>query len=281
MSEVYSFPKTGINKFVSASIDSRNDLNGKTVLDCPAGDGRTSILLHQKGATVTSADLFPEFFKPKEIKCDNVDIAKGLPYEDESFDFVVCQEGIEHFPDQLAVLQEFARVLKQGGELLITTPNVSHLRAKVSHLFVESEYYKRSAPSEMDGVWFSDKNKDELYFGHVFLINNQKLRTLGVFAGLEIEKIYKTQVGTTSLLLFPFLYPFVLLFNLMPFLFYTKKLKNINTAKRQQIMREQFKMNTSFRSLVCKHTMVMFRKVRTQEQTKAYLKDLTREEGWN
>lgn len=281
MSYEYNYPTSGIHKYVAESINERADLGEKRVLDCPAGDGRTSYLLDKKGAQVTSADLFPEFFEPTTLKCDEVDIMKGLPYEDESFDFVVCQEGIEHFPDQLAVLKEFSRVLKRGGELLITTPNVSHLRAKLSHLFVESEYYKRSAPSEMDGVWFSDKNKDELYFGHVFLINNQKLRTLGVFAGLEIEKIYKTQIGTTSLLLFPILYPFVVLFNLMPFLFYTKKLSNIKKEKRKEIMWKQFFMNCSFNSLVCKHTMILFKKERNEDETMDYLKNVTRKESWN
>src|SRR5690606_32869096 len=133
------------------------------------------------------------------------------------FDLVVCQEGIEHFPDQLFVMREFARVLKKSGELLTTTPNVSQLRAKLSHLLTESEYYKRSAPSEMDSVAFSDKHtekqKDELYFGHVFLINLQKLRTLAVFSGLDIQRTFKTAISPTSLFLLPFLYPLVWLAN--------------------------------------------------------------------
>ena len=68
MSETYNFPKTGINRYVAESLIAREDLEGKKTLDCPAGDGRTSIILYQKGAEVTSADLFPEFFKPIEIK---------------------------------------------------------------------------------------------------------------------------------------------------------------------------------------------------------------------
>jgi len=61
-----------------------------------------------------------------------------LPVTDESFDYVVCQEGIEHFPDQLFVLQELARVLKKDGTFLLTTPNISHLRAKISYLLVKA-----------------------------------------------------------------------------------------------------------------------------------------------
>jgi SAM-dependent methyltransferase len=281
MSYEYQFPKSGINKYVAQAINGREDLLNKKILDCPAGDGRTSFLLNKKGADLKSADLFPEFFEPKELNCETVDISKGLPYKDEEFDIVVCQEGIEHFPDQLAVLNEFSRILKVQGELLITTPNISHLRAKLSHFFNESDYYKRSAPSELDGVWFSDKNKQELYFGHVFLINNQKLRTLAIFSGFEIEKIYKTQWGMTSLILFPFLYPFVLLSNLMPFLFYTKKLKNVDAKIRSKVMWEQFRINCSFKTLLCKHTMILFRKKRNSLDTLTYLKSITRKESWN
>ena len=134
----FDFPKTGINKYVAENIVQRKDLKDLKVLDCPAGDGRSSYLLKKQGAQVTSTDLFPEFFEPKDIVCHEVDILKGLPFPDNHFDLAICQEGIEHFPDQLMVLREFNRVLKPGGELLITTPNISHLRAKLSYFFVES-----------------------------------------------------------------------------------------------------------------------------------------------
>ena len=272
----YNFPKTGIYKYVARYLHSRDDLAGKKALDCPAGDGRTSYLLNKKGASVVSGDLFPEFFKLNDLKCEEVDISNGLPFPDETFDFAVCQEGIEHFPNQLFVLQEFARVLKRNGELLITAPSISHLRAKLSHVFVESEYYKRSAPSELDGVWFSKKNANQLYFGHVFLINIQKLRTLSVFSGFEISRVFRTEIGITSILLFPIFYPFVVLLNLAPFIFYSKKLKHIPKSQRKRVMWEQFFLNLSFHTLTSKYTMILFKKTRNSAETIEHLKQLTR-----
>jgi ubiquinone/menaquinone biosynthesis C-methylase UbiE len=53
--------------------------------------------------------------------------AKGLPCEDNSFDFVTCLEVIEHliFPEH--ALSEIARVLKPGGRVVITVPNIQHV----------------------------------------------------------------------------------------------------------------------------------------------------------
>jgi len=272
----YNFDTDGVNKYVNKEIQSLGNLSGKTALDCPAGDGRTSFQLLNMGATVTSADLFPKFCRLENHNCDFVNLNKGLSYPDESFDYIVCQEGIEHFQDQISVLQELARVLKPGGQLILTTPNISHLRAKISHLFNESDYLKRTAPSELDSVWFTDDDSSELYFGHIFLINAQKLRSLGELSGLEITKIIKTDIGTTSLLLLPILYPLIVLFNLMPFLFYVKKLKHIRVDLRKSVMKTQFKMNCSLKLLLSKHLMVTMTKTRNKEDNLTYLKQITR-----
>lgn len=51
------------------------------------------------------------------------------PYEDHAFDLVLCCELIEHLVlDPTHMLVEIHRVLKPGGRLLITTPNVLVLR---------------------------------------------------------------------------------------------------------------------------------------------------------
>lgn len=52
-----------------------------------------------------------------------------IPLTDESVDFILCGEVIEHFDiDPMFVLIEFNRILKVGGKLLITTPNCCSAR---------------------------------------------------------------------------------------------------------------------------------------------------------
>ncbi len=45
-----------------------------------------------------------------------------IPFENETFDSILCTEVLEHVPDPGLVLSEFYRVLKRGGFVLITVP---------------------------------------------------------------------------------------------------------------------------------------------------------------
>jgi ubiquinone/menaquinone biosynthesis C-methylase UbiE len=47
--------------------------------------------------------------------------AAPLGVESAAFDFVVCQQGLQFFPDRLAALSEMRRTLKPGGQLAIAT----------------------------------------------------------------------------------------------------------------------------------------------------------------
>lgn len=46
--------------------------------------------------------------------------ALELPFPDDHFDSVICQQGVQFFPDPTAGLQEMARVTKPGGPVAVT-----------------------------------------------------------------------------------------------------------------------------------------------------------------
>jgi SAM-dependent methyltransferase len=48
--------------------------------------------------------------------------AHDIPVAAESFDSVFCTEVLEHVPDPLAVWREFHRILRPGGQVLLSTP---------------------------------------------------------------------------------------------------------------------------------------------------------------
>ena len=50
-------------------------------------------------------------------------VAEALPFEDESFDLVSCQTLLIHVADPTVVINEMRRVVRPGGQLLLSEPN--------------------------------------------------------------------------------------------------------------------------------------------------------------
>ena len=92
--------------------------NGRAALDVGARAGHQTQWLHGRGYQVTSIDLEPGF-----EGCLQVDVDQGLPFADNSFDLLWCSEVIEHLADPAHALGEFRRVVRPGGDLILTTPN--------------------------------------------------------------------------------------------------------------------------------------------------------------
>lgn len=251
-------PKYYVKKYLESI---RRDLRDKTIIDLPAGNGATSEILHELGARVEPYDLFPEYFMLPTIECRRADIGDGLPVAGEHADMVVCQEGMEHFSDQLKALREFNRVLKMQGKLLITTPSYSSLASRFSYLLFESETARRMPPNEIDDIWMSDKSlSGEIYHGHIFLIGLQRLRILARLSGFKISRIKYMRLSRGSLLLFPFFYPWILVSSCRRYRRCLRKHKEVPMELKTEVYREQLKINLSPKNLLNRHTFIIFEK---------------------
>ena len=239
----------------------RAELKGKKILDIPAGNGVTTELLMEAGADVEAFDLFPEYFLLKGIECRRADITDRIPVPDGYADMVTCQEGIEHFPDQLKTFKELNRVLKMNGRLLLTTPSYSSLSAKLSYLLFESETHKTMPPNEIDDIWMADKSvSSELYHGHIFMIGLQKLRILAKLSGFRIAEVRYMRLSKGSLVLFPFFYPLIWLSSWHRYFRNLKKHPGIPMQSKRDVYLEQLRINISPKNLLNKHTFVIFEK---------------------
>ncbi|MEV4343860.1 methyltransferase domain-containing protein [Actinoplanes sp. NPDC049596] len=90
------------------------------VLEVAAGTGR-QLAYYGEDVTVTGLDLSPEMLaiaQRKGMKTVEGD-AEDLPFDDESFDTVVCALGLCTIPDPIAAVGEMKRVLMPGGDLLL------------------------------------------------------------------------------------------------------------------------------------------------------------------
>ena len=256
--------KYHVAKYLDAN---KPQFTGKLVVDIPAGSGTTTRLLLRLGAHVKAFDLFPEYFEVKGVSCERADITSHIPLQNDAADWVICQEGIEHFSDQLKTLKEINRITKKGGRVIITTPSYSNLAARLSYLLFESEHNRKMPPNEIDDIWMADKSiTSEIYYGHIFLIGNQKIRILGKLAGFNVVEFKYVRLSKGSLFLFPFIYPFILISSLFRFFSNVNKNPSITRAFKKEVYREQLAINISFLNLLNKHTFVILEKTGNAEE---------------
>lgn len=257
-------------------LKNQSRIKGKKVVDLPAGNGVTTRILNDTGAIPIPFDLFPEYFNVDGITCQYADIMKNIPLDDKSVEFALCQEGIEHFSDQFHALKEFNRILKMNGSLIITTPNYSNLRARLSYFLSECERFNSiMPPNEIDSIWMSKQNdSSNIYFGHVFLIGIQKLRVLAKIAGFKIKHIQFTQAKSTSLVLLLLTYPFIWLSSTINYIKNCRKNKGVDKEFQNKTYKEIYKLNINPSVLIDGHLFVEFEKEKDYKDVPKSLKSV-------
>ena len=252
--EVPHSRKNAINFFRVYTEKTKGNVDGKRVLDLSAGSGFIANMFLKAGADIHLYDLFPDqnTFCPRP--CAPIDLQKPFPISDNQADLVICAETIEHLPDQYFFFREVSRILKPRAPLILTTPNVSSLRGRLSQFLTESEHYGYHAPTEFDAMtrW---SGKDGGYFGKLFLSGVLRLRTMAALNGLRLYQIHKSESSSTSWPLLIF-YPLIYFFS---FKNYRRLMKGDpgNNAAYKEI----FRINTSLRVLTSKHLIMEFRKM--------------------
>lgn len=122
------------HQLVRRNLDSSRDLFSRRLLETGCGRGGFAIWLGARAGTATIvASDFSRTAVAMGRECArtravtsvlwSVADAARLPHPDAAFDTVVSCETIEHVPDPPAVVAEFARVLRRGGRLYLTSPN--------------------------------------------------------------------------------------------------------------------------------------------------------------
>lgn len=233
---------------------STEKLQGKKVIDLSAGSGYVADLFQKAGADVSLFDLFPSQNKFCKIPCKPIDLQKQFPIEDATFDIAICAETIEHLPNQYFFFTESSRILRPGGILILTTPNSSSLRSRLSQFLMESEHYSNPAPNELDAFTRWPGSNDG-YFSKLFISGLLRLRTLAALNGLKIRKVHKTRGSSTSWFLMMFFYAWIYFFSRKNYL----KQKESN-PQNEGVYHEIFQLNTSSEVLTSKHLIVEFSK---------------------
>ena len=104
---------------------------GARVLDAPCGAGDLTAALRERGYDAWGADIEASAARRLGESFRQADLSGPLPWPDGSFDLALSVEGIEHLENPFAYLRELHRVLRPGGTLVLTTPNIGSVRSRV------------------------------------------------------------------------------------------------------------------------------------------------------
>ena len=119
------------------------------LLDCGCGTGPMISLLHEKDSTkhYTGLDITPRMIEVAKAKhLNGVDWVVGdcenLPFEDNSFDVIICSNSFHHYPNPQKFFDSVKRVLRPNGRLILqdyTAPTIvlwfmNHTEMPISNL---------------------------------------------------------------------------------------------------------------------------------------------------
>ena len=143
------------------------------VLDVACGTGfaaRAAAAIAGAGARVDGVDLNAAMIAVARTVPDDSGAAMtwseasalDLPFPEDVFDAVICQQGLQFFPDQVAALREMARVARPGGRIAVTvwcpapeSPFLDHEAAMLAR-FARGPQAGFSTTEALLSAWFED-----------------------------------------------------------------------------------------------------------------------------
>lgn len=149
----------------------------KHIVDLGAGEGALTEKVIALGHTVTACDVNPEGFKLPDCVFRKADFLKKLPFGDAEFDIAILADVIEHLEDPWTIVREAYRIVKPGGTLILSTPNIMSLSARV-HFMLHGEHWL-FYPQEAEGQAYP----------HITPLNYQQLERILTKSGFRIANV--------------------------------------------------------------------------------------------
>lgn len=123
-----------------------NRFRGANILHFAPEPKLRKIVETQQPERYIKCDLYPN--EPDIVKVDMTNI----PYDSETFDFVIANHVLEHVDDDMKALAELFRVLKKGGCAILQTPYSRKLSVTWSDRGISSEFARLNAYGQEDHV---------------------------------------------------------------------------------------------------------------------------------
>lgn len=107
----------------------------KRLLELGAGSGRMARLVRELPCReLVASDISEAGFDVPGVKFVRIDFSERLPFDNQSFDVVYAIEAFEHATNLYHLMEDICRILKPGGVLVFSVPNVSHMKSRLGFL---------------------------------------------------------------------------------------------------------------------------------------------------
>ena len=157
---------------------------GARILEIGSIPGQFTAMLKQLGFSVQGVDLDPGrvdgFWQKHDLPVEKVDIEQQkLPFPDDTYDVAIFAEVLEHLRmNPLHALSEIRRVLKPGGRIILSTPNITPMN-RVSFLLGRS--YQGNPVREFQ------KLEQIGHMGHIRLYSLDEVKGLLRHTGFQVR----------------------------------------------------------------------------------------------
>lgn len=132
----------------------------------------------------------------------NDDVERKINLPSKTADIIVCAEIIEHLKNTDQFIQEAQRILKDDGDLIITTPNLASYLNRFLLLFGYQPYHAEVSEVESGfglGIVYGVLGRSKINnktAGHLRMFTFRALRDFVEYYGLRIEKFYPVYLST-------------------------------------------------------------------------------------
>lgn len=184
-------------------VDILKGLPRGALLDVPAGEGALAARLIDAGFEVRCCDLYPEIFRLDGVDIDQGNLDAELPFSDDSFDYVTCLEGLEHIENPQQAMREFARVLKSGGHLIVSVPNILNIEERLKWLIYGYTSHFKPISQAAAGRLRAEYDDRVEIGAHVNPIGYSELRYLLEKNGFELASVHRDKPKTNAWLYWP------------------------------------------------------------------------------
>ena len=116
------------------------------ILDLGAADGYLGAILSQQGHRVVGIESDVQLAAKARPHYKNIYVADLEKFDFSQcgqFDYVLLADVLEHLRDPVSLLRRVEQCLGDGGEIILSLPNVAHLFVRLSLLFGRFEYQDR------------------------------------------------------------------------------------------------------------------------------------------